>query len=123
VIIPAEMQEDSVSPEQMQQMIAMMTPQSVEFTPTEGQAIVAPSTKQEIIANLYPAADLNSITFRLPPDNASRVGQRVFVRSSRQITECTFLGDTTVDNASVMFVAGDSVVFIKASPTIWSRVV
>lgn len=96
---------------------------STSISPTEGQAITAPPSNKVInILDLTPAADLSAITISLPVESQSNVGQRYFVRSSRQIDSVTFrcVGGT-VDNWLVMMSSGDCVDFTKSKANTWSR--
>lgn len=96
---------------------------NVTYTPTEGQTISLPSTDQDLFVNLTPATDLSQLTVQLPPEAFSRDNQRLVMRSSRNITEVTVIGATTVDNAIVMLNAGSVTVFFKFAPNLWSRTV
>ncbi|MBA6090022.1 hypothetical protein H4C81_14130 [Pseudomonas monteilii] len=96
---------------------------NVTYTPTEGQTISLPATDQDLFVNLTPATDLNQLTIQLPPESSSRDNQRLVMRSSRNITEITVIGATTVDNAIVMLNAGSVTVFFKFAPNLWSRTV
>jgi hypothetical protein len=92
-------------------------------TPTEGSTVTCPNIPNDMSVQMTPATMLNAITLVLPNEATSRVGQRVFVRSSLAIQQMTVTGATTVDNAVVMFNPGDCVVFFKSAANIWSRVV
>lgn len=113
-----------VSAAQINQMLALMTPMTLDITPVEAQTITMPDTDQEILVNLMAATDLAALSFVLPSNESTRIGQRVFIRSSRVITEMDVSADpgTTVDNWITNFNAGDSLVFIKSADAIWSRV-
>lgn len=93
-------------------------------TPAEGATIVCPETSQDVAVMLNPSATRTLLKFQLPSDAASRIGQRVFVRTSRDIGELdvTAPAGTTVDNSVVMLSGGDCVVFFKAASATWSRV-
>lgn len=96
---------------------------SVAYTPTEGQTISLPATDRDLFVNLTPATDLATLIVELPPEPASRDNQRLVMRSSRNITEITVTGATTIDNAIVMLNAGSVTVFFKFAPNLWSRTV
>ncbi|MFV3289171.1 hypothetical protein ACNFBR_10560 [Pseudomonas sp. NY11955] len=106
-----------------QAMGQAMDPMNVTYTPTEGQMISLPATDRDLFVNLTPAGDLNAITVSLPPEATSRDNQRLVMRSSRNITEITVTGATTIDNAIVMLNAGSVTVFFKFAPNLWSRTV
>ena len=106
-----------------QAMGQAMNPVNVTYSPTEGEAISLPETDRDLFVNLKPAADLASITIELPPEASSRDNQRLVMRSSRNITEITVTGATTIDNAIVMLNAGSVTVFFKFEPNLWSRTV
>lgn len=108
---------------QMAELQRRLTVAYSSVVPTEGMAVSCPSTDQDVDLQLKPATDLNLITVTLPPESVSRLGQRVFIRSTRQIAEMDVSGATTVDNWSVMFNPGDCVVFFKSDTNTWSRVV
>jgi len=96
---------------------------STGVTPTEGQTINAPPSDKVInILDLTPATDLAALTINLPAEAQSKVGQRYFVRSSRQIDSVTFqCSGGTVDNWLVMMSSGDCVDFTKSKANTWSR--
>lgn len=106
-----------------QAMGQAMDPVNVSYTPAEGQTISLPATDRDLFVNLTPAADLNAITVVLPAEASSRDNQRLVMRSSRNITEITVTGATTIDNAIVMLNAGSVTVFFKFAPNLWSRTV
>lgn len=92
-------------------------------SPTEGSTVTSPSTNNDIIAFLTPATDLTAITYEMPLDAVSRIGQRVFIRSEKQITTMTVTAEGTVDNSLVLLSPGDCAVFIKSAEDVWSRAV
>lgn len=92
-------------------------------SPAEGSTVTSPETNSDIIAFLTPAVDLAAITFEMPSDTVSRIGQRVFIRSEKQIDAMTVTGDGTVDNFLVLLSPGDCAVFIKSAEDVWSRAV
>lgn len=96
---------------------------STAVTPTEGQTINAPPSDKVInILDLTPATDLAALTINLPAEAQSKVGQRYFIRSSRQIDSVTFqCTGGTVDNWLVMMSSGDCVDFTKSKANTWSR--
>lgn len=96
---------------------------SVGYAPTDGQTISLPATDRDLFVNLTPATDLSTLTIELPPEAASRDNQRLVMRSSRNITEITVIGATTIDNAIVMLNSGSVTVFFKFAPNLWSRTV
>lgn len=106
-----------------QAMGQAMDPVNVTYTPTEGQTISLPATDRDLFVNLTPAGDLDAITIVLPAEASSRDNQRLVMRSSRNITEITVTGATTIDNAIVMLNAGSVTVFFKFAPNLWSRTV
>ena len=93
------------------------------MTPTEGQTINAPPSEKVInILDLTPATDLAAIIINLPAEAQSKLGQRYFIRSSRQIDSVTFqCAGGTVDNWLVMMSSGDCVDFTKSKANTWSR--
>lgn len=106
-----------------QSMGQAMDPVNVTYSPTEGQTVSLPATDQDLFVNLTPAGDLGAITVVLPTEASSRENQRLVMRSSRNITEITVTGATTIDNAIVMLNAGSVTVFFKFAPNLWSRTV
>lgn len=100
-----------------------MDPVNVTYTPSEGQTVSLPATDQDLFVNLTPAGDLSAITVVLPAEASSRENQRLVMRSSRNITEITVTGATTIDNAIVMLNAGSVTVFFKFAQNLWSRTV
>lgn len=117
-----------LSQAEVQQMIDValggaMDPVNVSYTPINGQTIDLPDTDRDMFVNLTPATDLSTLTVVLPPETASRENQRLVMRSSRNITEITVTGATTIDNAIVMLSAGSVTVFFKFAPNLWSRTV
>jgi len=96
---------------------------AVSFSPTSGSTVTVPASDRTIsLISLEPAAELDALTVKLPADAVSRLGQRIFVRSSRQISNVTFQSDGgTVDNWLVMLSAGDCVDFTKVKAATWSR--
>lgn len=96
---------------------------STAVTPAEGQTINAPPSDKVInILDLTPATDLAALTINLPAEAQSKVGQRYFIRSSRQIDSVTFqCAGGTVDNWLVMMSSGDCVDFTKSKANTWSR--
>jgi|GEM_PF-2977463 len=103
-------------------MAERMTPLVMTVAAKEGQVIAIPaSDKRDIILNLEPAADLNMITVQLPQSSAE--GQRCFIGTTRQIMTCQLTaGSTPVNNAVLMFSAGDNAAFIRNKSNTWSRV-
>lgn len=93
------------------------------FVPAEGATITTPNQANDMSIQLNPMTALNAITLTLPSEASSRIGQRVFIRSSLEIGTMTTVGATTVDNAWVQFNPGDCVVFFKSAANTWSRVV
>lgn len=93
------------------------------FVPTDASTVTVPSSDRTItLISLEPATDLSTLTVKLPVDAVSRLGQRIFVRTSRQISNVTFQCDGgTVDNWLVMLSAGDCVDFTKVKSSTWSR--
>jgi len=96
---------------------------STSLSPSDGQTITAPPSDKVInILDLTPANDLAALTINLPAESQSKVGQRYFVRSSRQIDSVTFqCSGGTVDNWLVMMSSGDCVDFTKSKANTWSR--
>ena len=89
--------------------------------PTEGSTVTAPTVTKNLTALLNNTADLTAVTFVLPagaPDNL-----RVFIRAQNSIAELhvTATGET-VDNWTVNMAPGDCVVYLHATPNIWSRI-
>jgi len=93
------------------------------FVPAEGATLSTPNQTNDMSIQLNPLTALNEITLTLPSEASSRIGQRVFIRSSLEIGTMTTIGATTVDNAWVQFNPGDCVVFFKSAANTWSRVV
>lgn len=99
------------------------TPLELAYIPTEGQTIDLPDVDREIVVNLAPLTDLNELTINLPENSPGRVGQRLFISSTKQIANVTCGGGLTVNNPTVMFSPGDNVVFFRNEPNTWSRLI
>lgn len=105
--------------EEMQQMMQALV---INAVPTEGGTVTIPQTDRDVTLNLQPASDLVELTVNLPGGQSGRVGQRVFVNSTREIQSCTFSADIQVNSAEVMFSAGDNFVYYRNQPNIFSRI-
>jgi hypothetical protein len=107
----------------LDKLIASSGAASTTLAPTEGQTITAPPSEKVInLLDLVPSTDLDSVVINLPSESQSKLGQRFFVRSSRQIASVTFQCEGgTVDNWLVMLSAGDCVDFTKSRANTWSR--
>ena len=104
-------------------MQASLTSMTIDVVPVEGGTVTLPSTNRELIINLNPAANLNALTLVLPNEASSKMGQRVFIASTRQIATLTATGTSTVNNPTVMFSPGDNYVYFKNKPNTWSRII
>lgn len=91
--------------------------------PVEGGTITLPNVDDEIVLNMAPATDLTNLTINLPGNNPGKVGQRIFIASTRQISNVTVSGALPVNNNVVMFSPGDNVVFFRNQPSSWSRLI
>lgn len=105
------------------EMQMSLTSMTIDVTPTEGGIVTLPSTNRELIVNLNPATNLNAMTLVLPNEASSKMGQRVFIASTRQIANLTATGTATVNNPTVMFSPGDNYVYFKNKPNTWSRII
>lgn len=89
--------------------------------PTEGSTISAPSVSSNLTVLLNNPTDLNAVTFVLPANSPDNL--RVFIRAQNaiQALQVTATGET-VDNWTVNMAPGDCVVYLHATPNIWSRI-
>lgn len=103
-------------------ILAGSTPLTTTMAPTEGQTVTLPNSSLEMVLNLKPATNLTAVNIVLPNEASSRIGQRVFIATTRQIETITASGTAVVNNASVMMSPGDNIVFLKNDTNTWSRV-
>lgn len=108
----------------VQQMInASNNGEVFEAVPTEGATVNSPAAATTLFtALLNNTVDLNAVTFKFPvgaPDNC-----RVFIRAAHSIAALSVEAEpgVTVDNWTVNMAPGDCVVFLHATPNIWSRI-
>jgi hypothetical protein len=92
--------------------------------PVEGGTVHLPSTGRNLTIRLRSTSDLNQVVLRVPDENSSLIGQRLFIRSDSAIGELSVTGasDVTVDNWIVNLSPGDCAVFYKFDQNIWSKV-
>lgn len=111
-----------ITQQEIEDLRALMDPMVIIMTPVEGETVSLPATIREIILNLEPATDLESVNLILPTNDIPREGQRIFVSSARQIEQLTATSTNPVNGGIVMYSTGDNFVWLQNKGKTWSRV-
>lgn len=90
-------------------------------TPTTGQTVVMTADNRDRILWLTPAGTIAALTVTLPTEATSRIGQRALIGTSQAITALTVNGATTIYNASLSPVIGDTFEYIKVAANTWAK--
>lgn len=94
-----------------------------EATPTESSIVQLPATARNLTVLLKGSTDLNAFTLKVPPESASVIGQRLFIRIEFAVENLTVSGETgdTVDGWMLNLQPNDNAIFYKFKARTWSR--
>jgi hypothetical protein len=92
-------------------------------TPLAGDTVIGTATASNLLTWITPAGTLLTLTYTLPSNASSVIGQVVRIGSSQAVTTLTINGATTILNTITALVAGACVQLIKVADNTWTRLI
>lgn len=93
------------------------------ITPLAGDTVVGTPTASNLLTWMTPAGTLLTLTYTLPSNASSVIGQIVRVGSSQIITTLTINGAASILNAITTLAAGACVQLVKVADNTWTRLI
>ena len=108
----------------LQYPVNALEPLQVTASPVSGGTLALPSDLRDMVVLLTPTAALAALTVTLPPDAATRIGQRIRFCPTQNVAGLALVkyavdGNTGFYNAVPSFIAGQAVEIQKQSASTW----